>query len=82
MAVVARGKTTRIKVVIEHGEDTYVAYPLGMKGIVVGQGASYDEALADVSSAIRAHVEQFGHDTLTGEDSAREAFIAEAEVAV
>ncbi len=82
MAVVARGKTTRIKVVIEHGEDTYVAYPLGMKGIVVGQGDSYDEALADVSSAIRAHVEQFGHDTLVGEDSAREAFIAEAEVAV
>ena len=64
--VATRENTMRIKVIIEHSEDTYVAYPLGTKGIVVGQGDSYDEALADVSSAIRAHVERFGHDTLIG----------------
>ncbi len=50
----------RIKVVVEHVEDGYIAYPLGMKGAVVGQGDSYQEALADVTSAIHAHVSEFG----------------------
>ena len=40
--------------------DGYVAYPLGIKGIVVGQGDTYDEALSDVKSAIRFHIESFG----------------------
>ena len=82
MAGAASKEIARIKVVIEHGQDAYVAYPLGMKGIVCGQGESYDEALADVTSAIRAHIEQFGRETLLGEDSAQEAFIAEAEVVI
>jgi predicted RNase H-like HicB family nuclease len=72
----------RIKVVIERGEDAYVAYPLGMRGVVVGQGETYDEALADVTSAIQAHIKQFGSDVIVGEDPALEAFIAEAEVAI
>jgi predicted RNase H-like HicB family nuclease len=37
-----------------------VAYPFGLKGVVVGEGNSYEEALADVKSAIRFHVETFG----------------------
>ena len=49
-----------LKIIIEKHEDGYVAYPLGLKGVVVGQGDSYDEALADVKSAIRFHVETFG----------------------
>ncbi|HUT14458.1 MAG TPA: hypothetical protein VMY42_28490 [Thermoguttaceae bacterium] len=81
MAEVA-GKTTRVKVVIEHGEDGYVAYPLGVKGVVVGQGDTYEEALTDVTSAIRAHVRQFGAEVLAAGDPAREAFIAEAEVVI
>ena len=28
-----------------------MAYPLGLKGVVVGEGNSYEEALADVKSA-------------------------------
>lgn len=75
-------RTARIKVVIERAEDGYIAYPLGMRGVVVGQGDSYDEALADVASAIRAHIEEFGQEGLLNEDSAIEAFIAEAEVTV
>jgi len=78
----AKGKATRVKVVIEHCGDGYLGYPLGMKGVVVGQGDTYDEALADVTSAIRAHLEVFGPETLILEDPAREAFIAEAEVVV
>ena len=37
------------KVVVEKHPDGYTAYPLGIRGGVVGQGASYEEALADVA---------------------------------
>ncbi len=49
-----------IKIVVEKHEDGYVAYPLGVKGVVVGEGDSYEEALADVKSAIEFHIETFG----------------------
>jgi predicted RNase H-like HicB family nuclease len=50
----------QVKIVVEKHPDTYVAYPLGMKGVVVGQGDSYEAALADVKSAINFHIETFG----------------------
>ena len=50
------------KIIIEKHSDGYVAYPLGLKGVVVGEGDSYEEALADVQSAIRSHRETFGND--------------------
>jgi predicted RNase H-like HicB family nuclease len=49
-----------IKVVVERHPDGYVAYPVGLKGVVVGEGDSYEQALADVTSAIRFHLETFG----------------------
>ncbi len=70
----------KVKVVIEHTEDGYVAYPLGLKGVVVGQGDSYAEALKDVTSAIRAHVETFGPEAIETEPAAVDAFVAETEV--
>lgn len=70
-----------VKIVMEKHADGYVAYPVGMKGVVVGQGDTYEEALADIRSAIRFHVETFGADVL-GEEAVLEAFIAEAEVPV
>ena len=54
----------RIKIIVEKHEDGYVAYPLGLKGVVVGEGDSREEALADVESAIRFHVETFGTEVL------------------
>ena len=51
-----------IKIIVEKHADGYVAYPLGLKGIVVGEGDTYEEALADVKSAIRFHIETFGSD--------------------
>jgi predicted RNase H-like HicB family nuclease len=45
-----------IKVIVEKHADGYVAYPLGLKGIVVGEGDTYEEALADVRSAIQFHM--------------------------
>ena len=54
----------RIKVIVEKHPDGYVAYPLGLKGVVVGEGDTYEEALADVESAIRFHIETFGSQVL------------------
>lgn len=50
----------RIKIVVEKHEDGFVAYPLGLKGGVAGEGDTYDEALADVKSAICFHIDTFG----------------------
>ncbi|MDQ1255607.1 MAG: hypothetical protein QG656_199 [Candidatus Hydrogenedentes bacterium] len=73
-----------IKVVVEHHSDGYVAYPLGLRGVVVGQGPTYAEALRDVESAIRFHVESFGEDALNpdSESPLLEAFVAEAGIQV
>jgi predicted RNase H-like HicB family nuclease len=70
----------RIKIVVEKHEDGYVAYPVGMRGVVVGEGDSYEEALTDVRSAIRFHVETFGDDAFVEESPVLEAFIAETEL--
>ena len=69
-----------LKIIIEKHSDGYVAYPLGLKGIVVGQGDTYEEALADVKSAIRFHLETFGAEALESESPVLEAFVAEAGV--
>ncbi len=71
-----------IKIIVEKHPDGYVAYPLGLKGIVVGQGDSYEEALADVRSAIRFHIETFGEEVLLTEPPVLEAFVAETGVAI
>lgn len=70
----------RIKIIVEKHPDGYVAYPLGIEGVVVGEGETYEEALADVQSAIRFHVETFGEQVLNPESPVLEAFVAEAVV--
>ena len=70
------------KIIVEKHSDGYVAYPLGLKGVVVGQGDTYEEALADVKSAIRFHIETFGEDVLEAESPVLEAFVAETGVEV
>jgi predicted RNase H-like HicB family nuclease len=70
-----------VKIIVEKHPDGYVAYPLGLRGVVVGEGDTYDEALADVNSAIRFHIETFGREAFDQEDSpVVEAFVAEAGV--
>jgi predicted RNase H-like HicB family nuclease len=56
-----------LKIIVEKHEDGYVAYPLGLKGVVVGQKDSYDEALSDVKSAIAFHIETFGEEAFQTE---------------
>jgi len=70
-----------LKIIIEKHPDGYVAYPLGVKGVVVGEGDTYEEALADVKSAIQFHVETFGKEVLESDPPVLEAFIAEAIIA-
>jgi predicted RNase H-like HicB family nuclease len=74
--------TKQFKVIVEKHADGYVAYPLGLKGVVVGEGETYEEALADVKSAISFHIETFGKDILLEESPVLEVFIAEAGVGV
>ena len=71
-----------IKIVVERHPDTYVAYPIGLGGVVVGQGDSFEEALESAKSAIQFHIETFGDEVLQDNDSVLEAFIAEARIAV
>ena len=70
------------KIIVEKHSDGYVAYPLGLRGVVVGEGNTYEEALLDVKSAIGFHIETFGREILDDTSSALEVFVAEAGVAV
>jgi predicted RNase H-like HicB family nuclease len=72
----------QFKVVLEKHSDGYVAYPLGLKGVVVGEGDTYEEALDDVKSAIRFHIETFGDDVVDADSPVLEVFVAEAGVAI
>jgi predicted RNase H-like HicB family nuclease len=71
-----------IKIIVEKHADGYVAYPLGLRGVVVGEGDSYEEALSNVKSAIRFHLETFGPDTFDTGSPVLEAFVAEAGFAL
>ncbi|HWQ69988.1 MAG TPA: type II toxin-antitoxin system HicB family antitoxin [Patescibacteria group bacterium] len=68
------------KVIVEKHPEGYVAYPIGLKGVVVGEGETYEDALADVQSAIRFHIQTFGPEALEAESPILDAFIAEATV--
>ena len=72
----------RFKVIVERHTDGFVAYPLGLKGVVIGQGDTYEQALADVKSAIQFHLETFGPDALDSDSPVLEAFLAETGVVV
>jgi len=56
----------QFKIFVEKQTDGYVAYLLGLKGVVVGQGNTYEEALSDVKSAIRFHIGTFGKEVIKG----------------
>ncbi len=73
---------TNVKIVVEKHPDGYVAYPLGVQGVVVGEGDSADAAIADLRSAIRFHVETFGVQVLRTESPVLEAYVADTQIAV
>jgi predicted RNase H-like HicB family nuclease len=70
-----------LKIVVEKHPDVYVAYPLGLKGVVVGQGDTYEAALEDVKSALLFHLETFGPEALEVDPPILDAFVAETRLA-
>jgi len=72
----------QFKIIVEKHPDGYVAYPLGLKGAVIGDGATYAEALANVTSAIKCYLETFGREMLDMDPPVLEAFVAEVGVTV
>lgn len=76
-----------IKIVIERHEDGYIGYPLGFtRGAIVGQGATYAEALKDTESAIQFYIQHYGKGEffqhLEGDSPTLDAYIAETSIAV
>ena len=71
----------QIKIIVEQHPDGFVAYPLGIKGGVVGEGDTYADALHDVRSAIKFHIETFGPEVFEEEQDVLEAFVDEYAVA-
>ena len=69
-----------LKIIVEKHADGYVSYPIGLKGVVVGQGDTYEDALADTRSAIGFHIETFGDDAFENDSPVLEAFIAETQL--
>ena len=72
----------QFKIIVEKHSDGYVAYPLGLKGVVVSEGDTYKEALTSVKSAIQFHIETFGDEAFEVDEPILEAFVAEAGVSV
>ena len=68
------------KIIVERHKEGYVAYPLGLKGVVVGEGDTYEAAVADATSAIEFHIQTFGTETLEIEEPVLDVFITEAGV--
>jgi hypothetical protein len=68
------------KFVVEKHRDGFVAYPLGLKAAVGGEGDNYDSALTDARSAAAFHIESFGKEGFEDEDEVTEAFIAESSL--
>ncbi len=69
----------QIKIIVEKHPEGYVAYPLGLKGVVVGEGETYEGALEDVKSAIKFHIETF-KEKIFGTEEIIETFVAEVAV--
>ena len=54
----------RFKIIVQRSEEGYVAYPLGLKGVVVSDGDTFEDVLDNIKSAIAFHIETFGDEVL------------------
>lgn len=71
-----------IRIIVEERADGFVAYPVGLRGIIVGQGDTHDAAVIDVTSAIQFHVETFGPGELEPDEPLLNVFVTNARVTV
>ena len=70
------------KIIVEKHSDGFIAYPLGLKGVVVGEGDTYEDALSDVNSAIKFHIESFGDDVFESDPPKIDVFMTETKIAI
>lgn len=70
------------KIIVEKHLRGYVAYTLGLKGVVVGEGNTRVAAVADATSAIQFHIETFGKEVLETDEHVLEVSVEEAGIAV
>jgi predicted RNase H-like HicB family nuclease len=75
-------KTTSVKIIVEQHRDVYIAYPIAVKGIVLGQGATYDEAVSDLKSALNFHVKTFGARVLSEQRTILQVKAGEVSITV
>ena len=69
----------QLKIIVEKHPEGYVTHPLGLKGLVVGEGDTYEEALEELKFAIQFHIETFGKEVFDT-DNIIETFVAEVTV--
>jgi predicted RNase H-like HicB family nuclease len=74
--------TKDVKIIVEQHPDGFVAYPVGLRGVIVGEGDTHAEAIADVTSAIQFHVDTFGVKELEMDQPLLGVFVADTQVAV
>lgn len=67
LSIMAAGQ--RFRVQLEQAEDGWLAYPQAIHGVVIGQGDTAAEALADLHSALRFHGDTFGSSSLSASSS-------------
>jgi len=56
------------KIIVGKHPDGFVAYPVGMRGVVVGEGDTYEDAVSGVTSAIRFPIETFCKNAFSDDD--------------
>ena len=74
--------TKEFKIIVERHADGFVAYPVGLRSVIVGQGDTHQEALADVTSAIEFHADTFGETELEPDEPLLDVFVTDTRVAV
>jgi predicted RNase H-like HicB family nuclease len=70
-----------VNVIVEQHEDGFGAYPVGVDGIVLGEGDSIEEAIADLKSALAFHIETFGPEVLGREPAVIEVVVRNVALA-
>ncbi len=70
----------RFKIIVEKTEEGYVSYPIGLRGVVVSDGDTFEEAIANVRGAIAFHIQTFSAEGLGEPVSLDRIFVTETEV--
>ena len=72
----------RFKIIVEKTEEGYVSYPIGLRGVVVSDGDTFEEAIANGREAIAFHIQTFSAEGLGEPVSLDRIFVTETEVTV